>query len=398
MDLLTRPTRIHTDDGQCEMLLHGLQWRDSFGQAMALVMTALAAAAVWQADRRGAAIVIAIVAVAPWWLDCIGVFVPRLVLGALSVGGALALAELTRFPNSAVAWFLLQMGVGELGLLGSSEEGGITFAGALTILLVLMLRAPGNQWQGYVGWTLGSIACFVGCKMGQHQIRVTNELRAAQASLAVQAASDERRRIAREVHDVIAHSLTVTMLHLTGARLTLEHDPSATGEAIGALEEAERAGRQSLVEIRRTVGLLSNAEPDSSSTQPLPGVADLESLVASYADAGVDVVLEVDGDPQAASPAVGLALYRIVQESLTNAAKHASGAGVTVRVSFGPEIRLWIRNGMTGSAAPSEGGLGVPGMVERAELLGGNCTAGPGPDGWTVEATLPNVDATLTPA
>ena len=200
------------------------------------------------------------------------------------------------------------------------------------------------------------------------------------------AATNERQRIAREVHDVIAHSLTVTMLHLTAARLAVGRGDSAA--ATEALEEAEKAGRTSLSEIRNTVGLLriDGSEPDNA---PLPAAADVPALVEGYRAAGVDVSLDLQGDLGDVEPAAGLALYRIVQESLTNAGRHAPGAHTTVHIELGPPLKVDVQ---TKGGAPSierGSGMGLAGMAERAAALGGLFEAGQSGNGWRVAATLP---------
>jgi signal transduction histidine kinase len=163
------------------------------------------------------------------------------------------------------------------------------------------------------------------------QERLIDELRAAQAQLAARAAADERQRIAREIHDVIAHSLAVTMLHLTGARMALHRDPQ---DAEAALLRAEQLGRQSLAEIRRTVGLLGHEATGVAA--PLPCAADIVPLVREFAAAGLVVDLDVSGDAEALAPSTGLGLYRIAQESLANVTKHAQvRASVQLNVDDG---------------------------------------------------------------
>jgi signal transduction histidine kinase len=218
------------------------------------------------------------------------------------------------------------------------------------------------------------------------------ELKSAEAGLAQRAAADERQRIAREVHDVVAHSLAVTMLHVTGARMALRRDPL---EAAEALEQAEALGRQSLAEVRRIVGLL---QPGGAGVAPsLPGATDLPALVEQFRHAGLDIGLTVDGDLDRVAPSSGLALYRIAQESLTNVTKHAPGAAADVRVAVhNGSVRLEVANAAPPRAAEKAepgAGLGLPGMRDRAQSLGGVLRAGTTHDGdaWRVEAELPTL-------
>ena len=258
---------------------------------------------------------------------------------------------------------------------------GFAAAGVMCSLALL-----GRFDQGSMIWVVGIGFGWFGGFMVRKLDERTHELEEAQGALAEKAAADERSRIAREVHDVIAHSLSVTMLHVTAARMALEKGDEGHG-ALDALREAEQQGRRSLNEIRRTVGLLG-AE-DGSTAPPQPGASDIDALVREFRAAGVDITLNVEGDVSQLAPAAGLNLYRIVQESLTNAAKHAPGcrANVDLRVSR-DDIHLTVRNSLTQSTPRQGNGLGLRGMAERAALLGGTLHTDNG-DGWTVSVVAP---------
>jgi signal transduction histidine kinase len=182
------------------------------------------------------------------------------------------------------------------------------------------------------------------------------------------------------------------MLHVTGARLALERGDR--DDAVAALRDAEQTGRESLGEIRRTVGVLG---ADSMGTEaPMPTAAEVPELVAGFRAAGLDVALDVHGDPAALPPALGLGVYRIAQESLTNVAKHAPESRTQVQLAVEPEcVRLVVYDFESGEVpvAAENGGLGVRGMRERATALGGSLVARPEGEGWRVEATLPRSDA-----
>jgi len=227
-------------------------------------------------------------------------------------------------------------------------------------------------------------------------VRALDAERAGQASAREQAILEERQRIAREVHDVVAHSLSVTMLHLTGARHALQQDRDVD-EAIEGLTEAERVGRAAMADIRRTVGLLSHVPSDRHA---LPGADDIAGLAEHTRVAGLDVRFEQDGDPGAVPGLAGLALYRIAQESLANVAKHAPRSTARVRLRVGPAgARLTVRNALPGPVATlSPGGSGLTGMAARAEQLGADLRTGPEGGDWVVDVTVPSaVDTSARP-
>ena len=230
-----------------------------------------------------------------------------------------------------------------------------------------------------LGWAFGhSSRC---------QVIALQRLEAAQETLAQTAAADERRRVAREVHDVIAHTLAVTMLHLTGARLALAEGD--TDEALRGMQDAERLGRDSLAGLRRSVGLLTTSE--SAVTPPAPGAGDLRQLVAQYRAAGAEVELTMSGSPDALPAAVGLAVFRVAQESLANAVRHAPGSRIRVVLDARDPLRLVVIDQGGAAAAPGQegSGVGIPGMRERAAQLGGTLEAGPVDRGWRVELVAP---------
>jgi signal transduction histidine kinase len=244
-----------------------------------------------------------------------------------------------------------------------------------------------------VFWAAGIGLVVVFGRLIHRQRRLTAQLQAAQAKLLEHAIQAEQRRIAREIHDLVAHLLSVTMLHVTAARLALTTEPD---EAAASLADAERLGRHSLVELRRTVGLLRGAE---TSLAPLPSAAEIGELVERFRSAGMLVRLDVSGDPATLAPSTGLGLYRVVQESLSNVARHAPDATVSVAVNAGAAgASATVYSEPAGPAGESaHGGLGVLGMRERAELLGGTLAAGPAGTGWLVECRIPAAGAGTGP-
>jgi signal transduction histidine kinase len=324
----------------------------------------------------------ALAAASPWLLEVAGIRLPRLLSTAIVLSAVLALV--INPVNEDLAPFFLVFLAAYQGLVAPKWEGFLAGAGSIAVMVGVEIA---GRYSGSTPYVIGIV---IGWSWGfalNEQFQLIGELEAAQADLAEQAAADERQRIAREIHDVVAHSLAVTMLHLTGARLILRRDPK---EAEAALREAERLGRESLAEIRRTVGLLA---PEGTGTAaPMPTAADIPQLVREFETAGLDVDFDLTGDPRALTPATGLALYRVAQESLSNVARHAPGAPTSMSLSVGPSVvRLHVRNRLSeAAAAPSaDGGLGVGGMQERVALLGGELRAGPDGDAWCVEVEVP---------
>lgn len=298
---------------------------------------------------------------------------------------AVATAGVAILGNGAsadVVWFCAVLTGGWCVLFGGTRAG-VAYAAAVVLLFVGEYLF-GGQNVGWAPWTAAMVVIVLVAMLVRHELVLVERLRAAQADLAERSRADERSRIARELHDVIAHTLTVSLLHITSARLSVEHEPA---DAERSLAEAERLARQSLNEVRATMGLLRSG-PASIQT-PTPTARQLDELVSEVRQAGADVSLVVEGDLATLPATVSSTIYRIVQEALTNAAKHAPGAAVSVTLVVGPD-RAELR---VDSAGPPRAGsgLGLASMKERAQAVGGSCTAGPGGRGWLVHASLPLV-------
>ena len=322
-----------------------------------------------------------------WLVETGGLRWPRPAFVAIVIGSVAALLALCDWPVAPV--FLLMV-VTWVTYVGTRRESICTLGLAVAALFPLPLIHH-DALADWLPWALGMGYSWVSAHALATQQRLLIALRTAQADLARQSAAEERRRIAREVHDVIAHSLAVTMLHLTGARHILARDQQG---AAAALAQAEHLGRQSLADIRRTVGLLGSAH-DTGTVAPLPSASDIPDLVAGFARAGLDVHCHITGDPGRLSAAAGLDLYRITQEALTNVAKHAPGAHTEVELAIGEDAVLLSVcngencNGASSPAAAAGSGLGLAGMRERAALLGGSLTAQYDGAGWRVECMVP---------
>jgi signal transduction histidine kinase len=213
-------------------------------------------------------------------------------------------------------------------------------------------------------------------------------------SQAATAVTEERRRIARELHDVVAHSVSVMVVQSGAARRVLDDEPD---RAVVALTEVERSGRQALSELRRLLGLMRDGEENAAVREPQPTLAGLDDLIGRARDAGLSVELRQEGEPFPLPMGCDLAAYRVVQESLTNALQHAGdGARAKVLLRWSDDqLELDISDtgqGLTAAVPDHDGplGQGLVGMRERVALCGGNLQAGPRPGGgFRVHATIP---------
>jgi signal transduction histidine kinase len=209
-----------------------------------------------------------------------------------------------------------------------------------------------------------------------------------QEETARRAVAEEQARIARELHDVISHNVTVMVVQAAAGGDVFATRPDRAREALGSIEST---GREALVELRRLLGVVSpSGADDGAGLEPQPGLARLPELVEQFAAAGLRVELTVAGEPRGLPAGVDLSAYRIVQEALTNTLKHAraQAAHVTIRYADA-SLALEILDDGSGTGR-SGGGRGIIGMRERAALLGGELSAGPRPSGgFGVRATMP---------
>lgn len=271
--------------------------------------------------------------------------------------------------------------------LGSTARATLVLAvSAVAPWLVATTLAP----QVGISWTPWTAACLFTFVLGRtlrRQQALIDQLERAREALAEQAVAEERRRIARELHDLAGHTLAAMLLHVTGARHVLRRD---LDEAERALIDAETVGRSSLDQIRATVAALRTHE---RGTDPaLGGTADLPALIEEYRRAGLDIDVAAAGPAPRLEGSVGTALHRIAREALANVARHAPQNSVELTLNAADDaVRLLVVDrGRPGARRdPNAGHFGLVGMRERARALGGELDAGPTADGWSVEARLP---------
>jgi signal transduction histidine kinase len=320
-----------------------------------------------------------------------------------------------RFPFAApVAYWLLAAAltfvdgiliafVGSLGVVGlaaafmlgnlrDSRKAGIGLVIILASIVIVVVNIPGAQTTGdlvfiplrfVVAWVAGYALRERAEKAEAAEERAARAEREREAAARL-AVAEERARIARELHDIVAHAVSVMVLQVGAVRHKL---PASLSEDSEALKAVERAGRTALAEMRR---LLAAMRPDGDEAEfvPQPGLDGLDSLLDEVGRAGLPVHLHVDGEPFPLPRAIDLSAYRIVQEGLTNALKHsrASAADVTVRYRA-DELQLEVRDDGRGSATSDGLGHGLVGIRERVKIYGGEMTAGTATEGGFVLST-----------
>jgi signal transduction histidine kinase len=278
--------------------------------------------------------------------------------------------------------------------MGAHTDGRKAWAGPVVIFVgVLAVTATWVDpvFTDFIFPTAFVLIAWLGGRSVRTRTQLTEELHeaAVQAQEAhehevAQAAADERRRIAREMHDVVAHSVSVMVVQAGGARRILEQDPQRAVEAAAHIEDV---GRAALTEMRRLLGLMHHSDDRA----PQPTMRELDSLVERTRAAGLPVSLTVEGEPRPLPAGMDLAAYRVVQEALTNAIKHAGAAPTEVTVRWEPShLELEIVDNGAPAANGHGGGHGLVGMEERVRLYDGELRTGRrAGGGFEVIARLP---------
>ena len=273
-----------------------------------------------------------------------------------------------------------------LGAYGSNtvRRAGRALAACALLAVFITLPADNGSHDPAIACALLAIALGMG--------EVTSAHRDTAAAAARHAQDMERARLARELHDVVAHQLSAIAVQAGAARLAAAGDPQAAVAAIAAIEGQARDGLTELNQLVRELRPATDTGPD---TPPQPRLGDIPGLIKRAAEAGMRAELRVDGQPRPLPPAVELAGYRVVQEGLTNAIRYAAGAAATVRLAYRDDgIMVEVTDdgpgAATAAAAIRGGGAGLAGLRERARLLGGQLEAGSAAErGFAVRAFLP---------
>jgi len=256
---------------------------------------------------------------------------------------------------------------------------GAVIAAAAILAIDAPVLLAGVVPNDVYAWLLYALAWILGRALRHRQdLAATLQHRAARLELdqeakARSAVTHERARIARELHDVIAHSLSVIVVQAAAERRILDQEHATTKEVLGSIEHT---GRQALVELRRLLGVIRKTD-DRPTLQPQPTQAHLDELLAQVRETGLAVQLQTKGEPVPLPPGVDLSAYRIVQEALTNVLKHADASHAEVLVGYHPgELELEVSDDGRGPGDAAAGGHGLVGMRERVALYGGVLEAG----------------------
>jgi signal transduction histidine kinase len=327
---------------------------------------------------------IAVAAFAVW------AYVPGVPLLALSI--AVAVPAVVAQHSGQLEPLLFEVSL--LGFVIGRSAGSRAEAIGLGVLVALspvaasLIQDPSEIAVGI--WIMGIAFPWVLGRTAAQASDLAAQLDATRRELAEQTLLAERRRIARDVHDFVGHGLAAVMLQVTSARHVLRRDPAAAEEA---LRSAEDVGRRSMRELRRTVAVL-RSEDDIAAVPPLPSASEIRALVDQAQAGGLAVELRTRGDLSLIAPGAGVALYRISQEALANAARHAPRAHTLLKLEVTDERACLVAETIGPTAVgpagdPERPHYGLIGMRERATALGGEFTAGPTAEGWRVSCRLP---------
>jgi signal transduction histidine kinase len=312
------------------------------------------------------------------------------------IAGNLSVAADGIWPWPVTTWLAMVVVLFQVGV--CYERRISVAAGMITALVVVLPAVPISGmpfWFALILWgIIAFVLTFADALSGRYaaEARLAEQAALHERDRARQAVLEERARIARELHDVVAHHMSVIVLQSEAAPYKIRELPDAALGTFGLIQEA---AREALAETRRVVGLLRE-EDEAAERVPQPGLERLDELVERARHAGLVVDSRIDGIPRPLAAGVDLSAYRIVQEALSNACRYAPGSRVRVRVRYGARaLTVEVRDeGTVGEVIPEPGGgHGLVGVRERVTMLGGTLAAGPSGDGFAVAAELPYTGA-----
>jgi signal transduction histidine kinase len=300
--------------------------------------------------------------------------------------------------NTVTPIVTLPLAIYSMGVLLDRRRAVAGFVATLALFWTFLFVAGETGADDFVFSLVLIGGPFLVGRIGNARIALAQELRAKATRLereheegAKLAVAEERARIAREMHDVVAHNLSVMVVQSSAARRMIDRNPERAREA---LVSVEHTGREALSEMRRMLDMLKGDDEDVA-LAPQPSIDELDALLERARQAGLDVDLEVEGERRRVQSSVDLSCFRIVQEALSNTIKHADAEHAHVRLRYGPrEVEVDVTDDGRGTRPSGDangvGGHGLVGMRERVAMLGGRLEAGYRPDGgFGIRATLP---------
>jgi signal transduction histidine kinase len=309
----------------------------------------------------------------------------------------LIVIELANLARPAVPNALAETGAFLFGFVfavysaGRYATGSAVLACALLVLAAIPLAGiePGDPvaFTDIAFFVMFLGGPFVGGRIVRRRVLREQVLEVERDTKAVEAVAEERTRIARELHDVVSHAISVVVLQARGGRKLLAAEPAAAREAFDVIEQMSE---QALTEMRRLLGLL-RADDDELALAPQPSLARIDELVSGLKASGLPVEVTIEGEPMPLPPGVDVSAYRIVQEALTNALKHAGPARAHVFLRYGPDdLELEILDDGAGGGNGGGSGHGLAGIRERVAVIGGEMDSGHRVEGgYAVRARLP---------
>ena len=292
--------------------------------------------------------------------------------------------------DTSSMFFVLLLACWAAGSIHDTRRAMVGYAAILVGGWLVMLRAPGIPWTEVIWVTLPLTGVFVLSVAATRKLQAVHdaEERARRSEHeARRAVEEERARITRELHDVLAHSVSVMTVQASAVRRLLKPEQEREREALVTVEET---GRQALAEMRRLLGIMRD-EAEPAARAPQPGIGTLPQLLDQVRQSGLPVELTIEGEPVKLPAGVDLSAYRIVQEALTNTLRHAGPAHAWVAVRYGGEdVEIEVANDGSTENERDGAGHGLVGMRERVALCGGELSCGPRPGGgFRIAARLP---------
>jgi signal transduction histidine kinase len=321
---------------------------------------------------------------------------PLLVVAVSMAAGAAHAIATGEAPEGGPGFLAMLVALYSVGAYASTRRAVVGLAVVAIAYVIHELNNPNIEteaqvWSALFAAAITAIVFSVGVYVRRYRLASELERRAEllereREERAHAAVAEERARIARELHDIVSHNVSVMVVQAEAAEEVLEKQPARAGEP---LRRIQRTGREALAEMRRMLGVLRDGE--GSALAPQPSLGNLDALVAQMSEAGVPVSLRIEGDARPLPAGIELTAYRVVQEALTNTLRHAGPTQVDVVLRHGDgQIEIEVIDGGRGSASVDGSGQGLVGMQERVRLYGGSLEAGPRAEGgFRVRATLP---------